>query len=417
MKHLPLLFASRLLRSAKSLSVINTTATVSSVATGVAVAAMVILMSVYNGFDSMLKGIYDTTEADLVVTPAKGKTFEVGSVDYEALREVEGVENLSTYLEESVVVEYRGRQTFATLRGVDSAYVKVVGLDNQTMLWYGKWQLTHGSYRRAVVGRDVDNLFADGYSAKNATLHDALTVHALRKGDISPLMPMSALTSAKIRHAGTLSESATSLTGHIFTSLDWAQDLLSSEGRVSHIALSVAEGSKITRTQKAVQSVVGEEFVVKNRYELNEAVYKATKLEKWGVFFVLLLVTIIAAATIVGSLVMLITEKQNDIATLYSIGARRSFVKRVFTLSGLLIGGRGVVGGILAGVVICAVQIIFGVIKMPGSTFLLENYPVKLAVGDIVGIVVAVMTVTWIITNFTISRMVPRANKPDEARI
>ncbi len=417
MKHLPLLFASRLLRSAKSLSVINTTATVSSVATGVAVAAMVILMSVYNGFDSMLKGIYDTTEADLVITPAKGKTFEVDAVDYDALRGAEGVENLSTYIEESVVVEYRGRQTFATLRGVDSAYVKVVGLDNQAMLWYGKWQLTHGSYRRAVVGRDVDNLFADGYSAKNATLHDALTVHALRKGDISPLVPMSALRSAKIRHAGTLSESATSLTGHIFTSLDWAQELLSGEGRVSHIALSVVEGGSITRTQKAVQSVVGEGFVVKNRYELNEAVYKATKLEKWGVFFVLLLVTIIAAATIVGSLVMLITEKQNDIATLYSIGARRSFVKRVFTLSGLLIGGRGVAGGILAGVAICAVQIIFGVIKMPGSTFLLENYPVKLAVGDIVGIIVAVMTVTWIITNFTISRMLPRANKPDEARI
>jgi ABC-type lipoprotein release transport system permease subunit len=140
-------------------------------------------------------------------------------------------------------------------------------------------------------------------------------------------------------------------------------------------------------------------------------------LEKWGVFFVLLLVTIIAAATIVGSLVMLITEKQNDIATLYSIGARRSFVARIFTLTGLLIGGRGVVGGVVAGVAICAVQIIFGVIKMPGSTFLLENYPVRLAVGDIVGIIVAVMAVAWIITNFTISRMLPRANKPDETRI
>jgi lipoprotein-releasing system permease protein len=162
--------------------------------------------------------------------------------------------------------------------------------------------------------------------------------------------------------------------------------------------------------------VLGEDWVVKSRYEANEAIYKATQLEKWGVFFILLLVTIIAAATIIGSLVMLITEKQNDIATLYAMGARRDFVARVFTLSGVLIGGRGVVGGILLGVVVCAVQIIFGVIKMPGTTFLMENYPVRMNVVDIVGIVVAVMAVTWIITNFTIARMLPRVTKPDEAR-
>lgn len=417
MKHLPLLFASRLLRSAKSLSVINTTAMVSSVATGVAVAAMVILMSVYNGFDTMLRGLYDTTEADLVVTPVRGKTFEDGVVDYEALRAAEGVDHLSRYIEESVVVEYRGRQAFATLRGVDDEYVRVVKLDEVPMLWYGKWQLALGDYRRAVVGKDIDNLFADGYSAKNVTLHDALSVHALRKESISLLLPISALKSEKIRHAGTLSESAASLTSHIFTSLDWAQELLTSAGQISHLALSVEEGASLERTKRAVESVVGEDFEVKTRYELNEAVYKATKLEKWGVFFILLLVTIIAAATIVGSLVMLITEKQNDISTLYAIGARKGFVRRIFTLAGVMIGGRGVVGGVVAGVAICAVQIIFGVIKMPGSTFLLENYPVRLVVGDIVGIIVAVMAVTYLITNFTISRMLPGVDKPDEARI
>ena len=99
------------------------------------------------------------------------------------------------------------------------------------------------------------------------------------------------------------------------------------------------------------------------------------------------------------------------------MGARRSFVARVFTLAGLFIGGRGVVGGVLGGVVVCLVQICFGVVKMPGSTFLVENYPVEIAAGDIIGIVVAVMAVTWLLTNFTISRMVPRVSKPNEARI
>lgn len=414
---LPLLFARRYLRSAKSLSVINTTATVSSVAIGVAVAAMVILLSVYNGFDSMLKGLYDTTEADLVITPTRGKTFLLEEFCREEVEQTEGVERTAAYIEESVVAEYRGRQAFATLRGVEEGYTDVVGVTDEGMMWYGEWKLTHGDYRRAVVGRDIDNLFADGYSAKNPTLHEALTIYTPRKENISSLLPMAALNSKKIRHAGTLSEAATNLSGHIFTSLDWAQGLLSSAGRASHVAVSVAEDANLNRTKRAVQEAVGEEFVVKTRYELNETIYKATKVEKWGVFFILLLVTIIAGATIIGSLVMLITEKQNDIATLYSVGARRGFVRQVFTLSGVLIGARGVVGGVVLGVVVCGVQEIFGVIKMPGTTFLLENYPVKMALGDIVGIAAAVMAVTWIITNFTISRMLPRATKPDEERI
>lgn len=416
MKRLPLLFASRYLRSAKSLSVINTTAMVSSIAIGVAVAAMVILMSVYNGFDSLLRGIYNTTEADLVITPAKGKTFPMGEFARQEVMAIEGVKGLSLYIEESVVAEYRGRQTFATLRGVDENYNKVVGVADSGMMWYGEWRLTHGDYRRAVVGRDIDNLFGDGYSAKNPTLHDPLTLYTPRKENISSLLPMAALQSGRIRHAGTLSESATTLAGHIFTSLDWAQKLLSSPERASHAAVRITPDANLNHTKRALKEALGEEWSVKTRYELNETVYKATQLEKWGVFFILLLVTIIAAATIIGSLVMLITEKQNDIATLYSMGARRGFVTRVFTLSGLLIGGRGVAGGVLLGVVICAVQIVFGVIKMPGTTFLMENYPVRMNVVDIVGIVVAVMAVTWIITNFTIARMLPRVTKPDEVR-
>lgn len=417
MKHLPLLFARRYLRSARSLSVINTTATVSSVAIGVAVAAMVILMSVYNGFDGLLQQISNTSEPDLVVLPTRGKSFEAEALNIAALTEVEGVVAASPYVEESVMAEYRGRQMVATLRGVGDNYTEAVPLTTPGVMWYGEWKLSHGDFRRAVVGRDIDNIFGDGYSAKNASAHDMLTLHALRRENISPLVPMSAIKSARIRHAGTLGDGTSSLGGYIFTSLDWAQKLLSLDGRLSGVVVDAEEGVKLSRVKRELEAVVGNNFSVKTRYELNEAVYKATRAEKWAIFFILLLVTIIAAATIVGSLVMLVGEKQNDIATLYSVGAHRSFVARVFTLAGLFIGGRGVVGGIVGGVAICLVQICFGVVKMPGSTFLIENYPVEIAAGDIIGIVVAVMAVTWLLTNFTISRMVPRVNKPNEARI
>lgn len=413
---LDILFARRYLRSRKSLSVINTTAAVSSVAIGVAVAAMVILLSVYNGFDNLLRSLTDTTEADIIVTPTRGKSFKEEALDWEALGSAEGVAHFSPYIEESVMVEYHGRQAFATLRGVDENYTQVVALAEPEMLYYGSWQVALGELRRVVVGRDIDNIFADGFSVRNTAVHSPLKILSLRKESISPLLPISAIKSDSLRHGGTLSERANSLTSHIFTSLDWAQRFLTSEGRLSAVAVDVEEGRNIERVARGLQKSLGEEFRVQSRYEVNEALYKATKFEKWSIFFILLLVTIIAGATIIGSLVMLITEKRNDIATLYSIGARRGFVARIFTLSGMLIGARGIVGGVLLGVAVCLVQILFGVIKMPGSTFLIEEYPVELRVGDLIGISLAVLAVTWIITNFTISRMIPRANKPNEAR-
>lgn len=414
--HLPLLFARRYLRSRKSFSVINTTTTVSSVALGVAVAAMVVLMSVVNGFNSLLNTIHDTTEADLVIAPARGATFPVEELPGEVVESVEGVAACSYYLEESVMAEYDGRQMPATLRGVDEHYTQVVPLADSGMVWYGGWQLVHGERRKAVVGFDLDNLFADGYSVRNAALHGKLSVHALRRENISSLLPISAIRTVEVGHAGTLSDAATELTGHLFVSLNVAEELLSAKGRASAVAIRLSSGAKMARVQKELQGAVGEGFVVENRYQRNEVLYKAMRVEKVAIFTILLLVTLIAAVSVIGSLVMLVIEKRNDTATLYAIGARHSFVQRVFTLEGVLIGLRGAFWGMIGGLAVCFAQMQWGLVKMPGSTFLVENYPVEVHWGDIVVIMVAVVAVNYVITKLTVRRMVPKINKPDETR-
>ncbi len=414
--HLPLLFARRYLRSRKSFSVINTTTTVSSVALGVAVAAMVVLMSVVNGFNSLLNTIHDTTEADLVIAPARGATFPVEELPRGVVESVEGVAAYSYYLEESVMAEYDGRQMPATLRGVDEHYTQVVPLADSGMVWYGGWQLVHGERRKAVVGFDLDNLFADGYSVRNAALHGKLSVHALRRENISSLLPISAIRTVEVGHAGTLSDAATELTGHLFVSLDVAEELLSAKGRASAVAIRLSSGAKMARVQKELQGAVGEGFVVENRYQRNEVLYKAMRVEKVAIFTILLLVTLIAAVSVIGSLVMLVIEKRNDTATLYAIGARHSFVREVFTLEGVLIGLRGAFWGMIGGLAVCFAQMQWGLVKMPGSTFLVENYPVEVHWGDIVVIVVAVVAVNYVITKLTVRRMVPKINKPDETR-
>jgi len=411
---LPLLFASRYLHSKKSLSVINTTATVSSVAVGVAVAAMVILMSVYNGFDTLLRDIYDTIEADITITPAKGKTFEMEAYDWESLAtEVEGVGATSLVLKENIMAEYKGRQMFATVCGVDDNYPNVVPLADDDQLWYGKWQLKHGQVRKAVVGRTIDELFADGYSVKNTAFHERLTLHALRRENFSPLLPMGAIKSHKVRHAGTLNnDSSRELTNYVFVSIDVAQELLTAADRASEVVVRVADGAKIEQVQQRLADRLGDQWVVKNRYELNDSLYKAMRFEKWSIFFILLLVTLIAAVSIVGSLMMLIIEKKGDIDTLYAIGARRSLVRQIFRAEGVLIGARGIAGGLVLGPAVAVAQMKLGLIRMPGSTFIIDFYPVEIRPLDILGVVVAVALVTIVITNLTVSRMIPRTTKP-----
>ncbi len=411
---LPLLFASRYLHSKKSLSVINTTATVSSVAVGVAVAAMVILMSVYNGFDTLLRDIYDTIEADITITPTKGKTFEMEAYDWESLvAEVEGVGATSLVLKENIMAEYKGRQMFATVCGVDDNYPNVVPLADDDQLWYGKWQLKHGQVRKAVVGRTIDELFADGYSVKNTSFHERLTLHALRRENFSPLLPMGAIKSHKVRHAGTLNnDSSRELTNYVFVSIDVAQELLTAADRASEVVVRVADGAKIEQVQQRLADRLGDQWVVKNRYELNDSLYKAMRFEKWSIFFILLLVTLIAAVSIVGSLMMLIIEKRGDIDTLYAIGARRSLVRQIFRAEGVLIGARGIAGGLVLGLVVAVAQMKLGLIRMPGSTFIIDFYPVEIRPLDILGVVAAVALVTIVITNLTVSRMIPRTTKP-----
>lgn len=407
------------MRSKKSLSVINTTATVSSVAMGVAVAAMVLLLSVQNGFQEVSEARFSLTEADIVISPARGKTFSVAGDEWVQVREgidsAEGVEASALYLKESVAVEYNHRRTFATLYGVDDDYPDVVMLAEPGLMWYGEWQLRRGDYRYAVVGRSVDELFADGYSVKNPSLHGGLRLYAARSESFSPLLPMSAFNSVVVKHAGSLSYDAAEQSESLFVAMDVAEELLSSHRRASGLAIRVAEGESVEHTQEVLREVVGEDFVVQNRYELNGA-YVVMKYEKWAIFFILLLVTIIAAVSIIGSIVMLIIEKRNDIYTLYAIGADHKLVRRIFTLEGVLIGFRGVVGGVAVGVAICLAQIHLGLVKMPGTTFLIENYPVRVAAADILFIALAVTAVAYVITLFTVTKMVPKTTKPDETR-
>ncbi len=398
---LHLLFAERYLRSPKSLSVINVISRVSIFAVAVPVAAMVILLSVFNGFEDLVKQMFNEFDPDIAITPAKGKVFETSRIDLKGLREMEGVDECSSILEESVLMEYRGRQALGVLRGVDSLYERVVPV--RDLIVNGEYKLHFGDMEQAIVGRGI------AYSLGIRTsFYNPLNVYAPRRGTFSSLLPMESYRSGRLFPAGVFALDVETDGTYVICPIDFARRLLNYPDRVSSLMVSLDKNCDPDEMRERIASFVGPDFDVRTRFQQKASMYRIMKYEKWGVFFITLLVLIIASFSIVGSLTMLIIEKSDDTRTLITLGADVRFVRRIFFSEGMLICGLGIVGGMTLGVLVCAVQQWFGIIKIGAQTFLVDSYPVVMRIGDLVGILVAAIIVSAIICKLTVSKTMPR---------
>lgn len=404
MNRLTLLFARRYLFSAKSHSVINVISAVSVVAVGVPVAAMIILMSVFNGFAGLVDGMQSAFDADLEVRPREGKTFVIDSLPANSLRTIEGVRAVSFALEQSALAEYGGRQVVVTVRGVDDALSEVLPIEEH--ISSGEFELRLGEIEQACVGSTI----AYQLGVRNF-LDTPLNLYSPRRGEISTLLPIDAYTHRSTSPSGTFSISGDVDDNYILTTIELAQSLFDYDGRASQLLIGVRDGASLERTRKAVQEAVGEEFRVVTRLEQQAALYRIMKYEKWGIFFISLLVLIIASFSIVGSLAMLIIDKRDNIATLRAVGAQTKFVRSVFTGQGALIGVLGAAIGLVLGVGICWAQQHFGLIEMPGTTFVIRYYPVEMKLTDILLIIAAMAAVTTVITQLTVRTMIRPAEK------
>lgn len=401
MERIVTLFARRYLLSRNSLSVINIISKVSIFAVGIPVAAMVILMSVFNGFDNLVKGMYTVFDPDLLVVPAEGKTFSMDEIPAEALY-AEGVEGFSFVLEESVLLQYRGRQTTARLRGVDASYDRVVPV--RDVVYRGDYELRFGDMEQAVVGQGI----AYDLGIRTA-LFDKLYVYAARRGEYSSLLPVDGYKVDGIFPAGIFSLDAETDRTYVLTTLEFAQNLLDYPNRASAIAVNTGDARQET-VRKRLAAELGDEFNVMTRYEQKASMYRIMKLEKLGIFFISLLVLVIASFSIVGSLVMLILDKRPDVRIMFTMGADVKFVRRIFVGEGMLISGIGTAGGLVVGLLFSLVQQYFKLIKIGAPTFVVDAYPVLVRPLDIVAIAFASMIVTWVINELTVRRMIPKSS-------
>ena len=238
-----------------------------------------------------------------------------------------------------------------------------------------------------------------------------VTLYAVRRGSFSTLLPMDNYTRRTEPVGGVYVLDLDTERTYVLTSLRLAQSLFESEGRASGLVFRLTPDADVERTREAVSEAAGDSFRVRTRDELRASFYRIMTYEKWGIFFIALLVLVIASFSVVGALSMLIVEKRRDIATLRALGADTPLLRRIFRTEGLLICGLGAVIGLLLGVALSLVQQYFGVIEIPAETFLTKSYPVELRLSDLFAVVVTFSLVSLLLADVTVRSMIKNTTR------
>ena len=356
-------------------------------------AALIIIMSVYNGFDSLIKSMMGNVEPDLMITPATGKVFVPEGEVYDWIYDQEAVVNMTCVLQEQVFISYDGKQGLAKARGVDWIYEEETPLREH--LVEGEFRLHKGDIPLAAVGASL----AYELSLSPRFLAPIEIYFPSRDRKISTSNPFASLESIKVWPSCTFAVNADIDSELIILPIEKMRELLEYDDEVSAIELRLAPGTgekEVARLQEDISARLGSGFNVKDRFQQNEALYKMMKYEKAAIYMILLFVIIIIAFNIFGSLSMLIIEKKSDIETLRSLGAQDSLIRKIFVLEGWLISLIGMGSGLVIGVAFALMQQHFGFIKMPGH-FTVQAYPIIISFSDILLTMAGVAVIGYII--------------------
>ena len=386
--NLPLKFAFRYLFARKSYNVINMISGIGVAGMAVGTAALIIILSVFNGFNRLVDDSLGDLHADLVVRPAEGKVFIPDSTVFAWAYEQPDILSFSSVLEEQVFLSYDGQQSLARVRGLDSVAEEESPL--QAHIVDGEWSLHKGSLPQAVVGAGL--AYSLSLSPRFLT---PLEIHyPSRDADISLSNPAASLQSVQLRPSGIFSVNADVDARMAVVPIEVMRELLDYPDEVSSIELYV-KSEAASKVAKALQERLGNGFQVLDRYQQEESVYKMMRYEKLAIYLILVFVVLIIAFNIYSALKMLVIEKQGDIGTLRSMGAPEPMLRSIFLWEGWLVSLLGMAIGLVLGILVVWLQDRFGLIAMPGS-FVVQAYPVVLKATDILWTVVGVAGVGFL---------------------
>ncbi len=386
---LPIFIAWRYLKSKKSHNVINIISGVSVAGVTVGTMALIVVLSVFNGFESLVVSLFNTFDPHIKVYPASGKTFADTTYPFEKAAMITGVSAQTAVIEEKVLLRYGTNQYLATIKGVDSSFEKWSGLGQ--MMSAGSLMLDFKGKPLAIPGQGVAyylGLDLDDYSKD-------IEVYAPRRSGNPGANPSQAFNRLDIKPAGVFSVQQDFDSRYMIVPLSFAREALEYTHEISAIEIALSNEKDMLSIQKQLKTLLGSDFLVKNRFEQQEMLYKIMRSEKWAIFIILGFILLIATFNVIGSLSMLIIEKQKDIAVLKSMGAADGLIKKIFLGSGLMVSLGGALAGLLLGGAICFLQQEFGLVKIntEGGSFLIDAYPVEMQAFDFLLVFITVMII------------------------
>ncbi|HNS12151.1 MAG TPA: ABC transporter permease [Bacteroidia bacterium] len=383
--------ARRYFFSKKSQRAINIISMISVLGVTIGTAALIIVLSVFNGFEDLILRLYNSFDPDIKISKVEGKSFHLNSFPLQQLREIDGVQYVSEVLEENALVKYRDKQTIVSIKGVNDEFEQMTGIDS--MIAEGEFKLKHGDLDFAIVGAGI----AYKLQLNIGDLKSQLEIYAPKKNSASLLNAEEAFNRRFVSPSGVFSIQQEFDTKYIIVPLRLAYEILEKESQVSALEIGLNPGVNTEEVQKRITELAGNSYQVKNRYQQHELIYKIMKSEKWAVFLILTFILIIATFNVISSLTMLVIEKKKDITILHSLGANSALLRKIFLLEGIFITALGAIIGLTLGFTVCFLQERFGLIQLGGSgSFVIDAYPVKMQVPDFFYVLATVFFIGFI---------------------
>jgi lipoprotein-releasing system permease protein len=386
---LSLYIAKRYLFAKKSRNAINVISAISVAGVAVGTMALITILSVFNGLEEMVKGIFSTSDPEIRITAVKGKVFTPDTLMLQKLSSVDGVDVWAETLEENALLRYEKQQYIATIKGVTLNYADVTELD--TAMWDGDFILRAENGRPyAIAGLGVAN-----HLGMRLNFVSPLAIYIPDRKARLNASPENAFIRKYIYLSGIFAVEQEFDSKYVFLPIDFMRELLGYTTEVTSIEVRMKADASPEKTQKEIRKVMGSGFLVQNRYEQQEMFYKVMKAERLAIFVILTFILIIASFNIIGSLTMLIIEKERDIAILKSLGADNQLIKRIFIYEGWMISFIGTIIGLIIGFLLCAAQEHFGIVKLAGETLLINAYPVQMQVTDFFIVAATVLAIGY----------------------
>lgn len=385
------LFAWRYFKAKKSTNAINIISWICIVAMVVGTAALILVLSVFNGFESLVKSLYASFYTDLKIFPASGKTLTLTAEQLQKLRKVPGIKSFSLVIEEKAIIQNGDNQAIVHLKGVDNNYETTTTVNRH--IYSGKFGIGTTEQPLLVLGVGIEGSL--GIRAGSDV--QPLTIYIPRKNGSEELNEMEDISSDTIHSAGSFMIQQDFDNKYALTDLRFLQQAIQLKtNEYSGVEIAVKHPEDADKVGSEISGILGNSYKIQNRYEQNQSLYAIMNLERWIFYAVLCIILIVAAFNMVGALTMLVLEKRKDISILNALGAGKNLVLKIFLSEGLLLAAIGGGIGMIIALVLVLLQQQFHLVALEGGSFLINYFPVELKVIDFILVASTVLVVSFL---------------------